>query len=213
MKPEKIAALLVSAFLLAGCAGRSGGKEFTPAETSLFLTKEGTVTSAVVEDFDKDYYSRDELEDFVEEALVSFNGPNGGKAAGQEESRAFASLKECSADQNRARVVIEFSDASQYLRFEEQYPSREGGLSRLDIVSVPEGITRGYLVGANFKTPSGKTVSYDEITKQSKLFVAYVEGEALIQTEGSLKYVSEGVAIQDGMALTPGSEVSYLVFQ
>ena len=112
-----------------------------------------------------------------------------------------------------ARVLIEFPSSEEYLRFSELYPEEDGALKSLDIVSVPDGVTKGYLVGASFVDAEGASVPYDEITKQNKLFVAAVEGSANIATDGTLRYVSEGVTLEGGLCRTPEKGISYLVFQ
>ena len=48
-KGQTAAAILLLAFALNGCGGGVGKTAFAPTETSLYVTKEGTVTSADVD--------------------------------------------------------------------------------------------------------------------------------------------------------------------
>ena len=209
MKKKTVAAALLCMTAISGCS-RGGGEPFDPQETSLYLTSEGTVTSATVESYEADSYSAEELKAYVEEALAVFNA-----AASEDKTdeNNLTSLQECTMENGTARVLIEFPSSEEYLRFSELYPEENGALKSLDIVSVPDGVTKGYLVGVSFVDAEGASVPYDEITKQNKLFVAAVEGPANIATDGTLRYVSEGVTLEGGLCRTPEEGISYLVFQ
>ncbi len=52
-----------------------------------------------------------------------------------------------------------------------------------------------------------------DITKQKKLYVVCVKGSAKIQTDGQVRYVSEGVTLNGSMAETPEGETSYIIFK
>ena len=60
-KGQTAAAILLLSLALNGCSGGTGKTAFAPTESSLYVTKEGTVTSADVETYENDYYSADEL--------------------------------------------------------------------------------------------------------------------------------------------------------
>ena len=71
-KGQTAAAILLLSLALNGCGGGNGTTAFAPTETSLYVTKEGTVTSADVETYENDYYSADELKAYAEEMLGVF---------------------------------------------------------------------------------------------------------------------------------------------
>ena len=186
---------------------------FAPTESSLYITSEGIVTSATVETYENDYYSAEELKAFAEEMLAEFNDSVG--ASGEE---AAATVKECTMADGVAKLLIDFQDAETYMTFMEQYPDDESAIqvSALDVTTVSDGITKGYLVGENFTKIAGesKSVSADEVMKQSKLFVAAVEGASLIQTDGAIQYISDGVSVVGtNLIQTPADQVSYVVFK
>ena len=74
-----------------------------------------------------------------------------------------------------AKLLITFPDAEEYLRFAAEYPDEESGIQveSLDVVSVQDGVEKGYIVGSNFyKAGDEKTeVSAVDITKQKKFYV------------------------------------------
>ena len=205
--------MAVSMAILTGCAGTGAEQVFAPTESSLYITSEGIVTSATVETYENDYYSAEELKAFAEEMLAEFNDSVG--ASGEE---AAATVKECTMADGVAKLLIDFQDAETYMTFMEQYPDDESAIqvSALDVTTVSDGITKGYLVGENFTKIAGesKSVSADEVMKQSKLFVAAVEGASLIQTDGAIQYISDGVSVVGtNLIQTPADQVSYVVFK
>lgn len=212
MKHKKIAILAAIAAMITGCSG-GAAPAFAPTESSLYITSEGTVTSATVETYEESYYSADELKAYVEEVLAEFNG-----AAGTDSADKLATVKECTMADGTAKLLIDFKSADSYLDFMEQYPDEESKVqvTNLDITTVTDGVTKGYIVGETFTKTSGdgKTVGADEVMKQTKLYVAAVEGAALIQTDGTIQYISEGVTVVGtNMIQTPEDEVSYVVFK
>lgn len=205
--------MAVSMAILTGCSGAGAEQVFAPTESSLYITSEGIVTSATVETYENDYYSAEELKAFAEEMLAEFNDSVG--ASGEE---AAATVKECTMADGVAKLLIDFQDAETYMTFMEQYPDDESAIqvSALDVTTVSDGITKGYLVGENFTKIAGesKSVSADEVMKQSKLFVAAVEGASLIQTDGAIQYISDGVSVVGtNLIQTPADQVSYVVFK
>ena len=89
-KGQTAAAILLLAFALNGCGGGVGKTAFAPTETSLYVTKEGTVTSADVEICENDYYSADELKAYAQEMLDAFESEN---QSGSSEKKA--EITEC----------------------------------------------------------------------------------------------------------------------
>ncbi|MBQ2402140.1 MAG: hypothetical protein II311_09045, partial [Lachnospiraceae bacterium] len=128
------------------------------------------------------------------------------------------SVKECTLADGTAKLLIDFRNADAYLDFMEQYPDEESPIqvTDLDITTVSDGVTKGYLVGKTF-TKLGKeqtTAAADEVMKQSKLYVAAIDGAALLQTDGAIQYISEGVSVVGtNLIQTPENEVSYVVFK
>lgn len=213
MKHKKIRIMAaVTAAILTACSGQSA-PAFAPTESSLYITSEGKVTSATVETYEADYYSAEELKASVEEILADFNG-----SAGSDSTAQSATVKECTLADGTAKLLIDFRTADAYLEFMEQYPDEESPIqvADLDITTVSDGVTKGYLVGKSFTklAKENTTVAADEVMKESKLYVAAIDGAALIQTDGNIQYISEGVSVVGtNMIQTPEDEVSYVVFK
>ena len=131
-KGQTAAAILLLSLALNGCGGGNGTTAFAPTETSLYVTKEGTVTSADVETYENDYYSADELKAYAEEMLGVFES---GNQSGSSEKKA--EIAECTVKDGTAKLLIKFPDPEEYLRFAKEYPDTESGIriESLDVVS------------------------------------------------------------------------------
>lgn len=208
---QLVLGVALAAAILTSCSGQSA-PPFAPTESSLYITSEGKVTSATVETYEADYYSADEMKAFIEEVLAGFN------ASGGDSTAKSAVVKECTLADGTAKLLIDFTNADAYLEFMEQYPDEESPIqvTDLDITTVSDGVAKGYLVGKSFTKLAKEqtTVAADEVMKQSKLYVAAIDGAALIQTDGNIQYISEGVSmVGTNMVQTPESELSYVVFK
>ncbi len=199
--------ILAAAFLLiAGCSRGQTVSDAVPEESMLILDKNGTVTSVTVETYDSDIYSEDELKESSEMYLADFNGSGSGEAE----------LSECFMRDGVARLGIKFSDGTAYLRFMEMYPDDESRIqvTKLDIATVPDGVSKGYIAGGSFIKPDGKTASAGDIMKETKLYVAAVEGEALIRIDGTIDYLTTNAELTDsGFVRTPGEGTSFIIFE
>ena len=108
-KGQTAAAILLLTLALNGCSGGTGKTAFAPTETSLYVTKEGTVTSADVETYENDYYSSDELKAYAEEMLTAFES---GNQSGDSDKKA--EITECTVKDGTAKLLITFPDAEEY---------------------------------------------------------------------------------------------------
>lgn len=76
--------------------------------SSVSMLKDGTVKSAIVEDFDKSYYDKDELQQMILEEAASYNRSAGEKAI---------SVDKVSVENGVARVEITYADSEAYAAF------------------------------------------------------------------------------------------------
>ena len=203
--------LLTMAFLtVTACSRSQEAASFAPAEDALYVTREGVITSAVIETYENEYS--------VEEALAEFNGSDGSGASDGASSREAAAFHSCSLADGTASLYLDFKDPAAYLEFMEAYPDEESSIQvkALDVTLVSDGITKGYLTGQTFKTASSspKEVDASEVMKHSKLYVAAIEGPALIQTEGQIQYVSSDVTVLGStLVQTPETGMVYVIFK
>lgn len=218
MKLNKYIILTAAIAVLAtGCGNKAGTTaSFSPTESSIYVTREGKITSATVEKYENDYYTAEELKASAEEDLAAINGPAGAAAADNSTQEKPAAVSECSVKDGTIKLLIDFKDVNTYLQYLDTFTDEEDEtVKSLDVTTVADGLSKGYLVDETFTKPGEKKeIPSQEVMKQSDLYVAAVEGAALIQPEGKIQYVSKNVTVVDGnMVRTSGDGVSYIVFK
>ena len=100
MKKLSLLLLIVLVAFTSGC-GAAADKNANAME----IKKDGSVTVTSVSSFDKKYYSADELKEEAQAEIKAYN-----EKAGEEKIK----LRQCSAGQNTARIVIFYSSYKNY---------------------------------------------------------------------------------------------------
>ena len=198
---KKTAAALAAALVMAlsGCSGRIGtAGGYAPAESGIYVAKDGTLSSAFVETYEKDYYDEESLRTFLEESLSSQYGDLG------------VTLKECSVENGTMKAVFDHTSPENMVAFLEEQKGDNLDISGFQVDSVEEGMLDGRVADGVFLDAAKKTPAvFSDVTKVDGMLIT-VEGTATIQTEGKILYVSEGVEAADRTAVVSGG-TSYLI--
>lgn len=191
--------MLLAAGLMTACGGKKADVKELKAgqvkEATLLVKQDGTVQSAIVENFDKDYYNKDELKNFMEEQIQDFNGKNGADSV---------VLKENDVKDGKAVAIFNYKDMDSYIGFYKYYApyAKVGGLA----CSVKEADSQN-LLEERFTDTEGGSVSREDILSKEDASVIAVEGQTLVQTEKAIVCAS-GAEIEDAnTAKVSGSAV------
>jgi len=102
------------------------------------------------------------------------------------------------------------------MEFMAAYPDEESGVQvkALSILSMEEAELGDVSLTAAAGKEKGTAVPADQVKKKSKFHVAVVEGPALLETDGAIQYISDGVTLTgENGARTPDGGVSYIIFK
>ncbi len=186
-----LAGLILVTTVLGGC-GSSGGPSLD--STSVYLGQDGSVASAVYEEFDTDSYSLDELKAFVEDAVRAYNQETVGTAEAYMDKGktpldiAISSLE---AKNGQAVLKMEYASAEDYIAFNQQ----DEMLTQLASGTVDGAKAAGIdLSKVDLVSTDGK----QELTAAelgSDYFIVFAEGNAELMVEGKIAYASEGVKL------------------
>ncbi len=124
------------------------------------------------------------------------------------------SLVSCTLQDGVASSVFKYSSADDLIQFSRESGDDSNSFTFLDTAAVSDGVVKGYIVDGTFVDASGAAVKNEDITKQSKLRVICAQGGGIIQTEGKVLYMTEGVTPVDEFTVsTPDEGKSYIIFK
>lgn len=185
------------ALLLAGCAF---AEEITA--TTVVVKKNGTVEEYVITDFDKDYYTLDELEQSLNQQIAAYN-----QTAGE----GAAELKEVEQIEDSSQIRVRFIYASY-----EDYEKIPVSDRVFFCGTVSEAYDAGYVFVPMIGQDSGETISKESVLELGDKKIVIAEEALTVKVPGKITYVSEGVIVTDKKeAVLPESTgiLSYVIFE
>lgn len=228
MKKNRAAALvLATGLLLTGCGQQAGHKEWAADTNSIYINQAMEIESALVytSENQSGSYQAEELKAYAQAAVDAYNQEHGaadgalpsGAAQDGEKNEASQSgpvrLKECSLDGASGRLVFAYADGETFTGFAQATGDNTHSVTALSVSTVADALVAGALMDGTFLDAEGKAVPADQVIKQSDYRVAAVTGSGVIQTEGKVAFVSEGVTIQDRFTVVTPEGESYVIFQ
>lgn len=163
-------ACLIMAGLLLGC-----GKSLEADRDTVYVQKKGTVVSAAIADFDKDYYDEEELKKYVDERVADYQEQHG------EDS---VSIDKFSVEEGVAKLYINYKGYEEYQDFNEV---------TLFSGTVPQALAEGFDFNTEFTEIKGGeaagTVSKDKITDTDAKVIILSE-KVDVKVDGTIQYVS-----------------------
>lgn len=186
--------MLAIVLLMTGC-----GASFEPSVTSLYICKDGKITQAIVESFEKDYYSLSEFESMIEKEISTYNSSFG------EEKLKLNRLEEKG---QTLYLLLDYEDADVYRSYNEEY---------CFVGSIEEALDEGLSFNMDFKDADYEEVSAAAATENKNSHVVVLKEEGVVQLEKPVKYVSNNVEIISDhmvqvMPIEDSAEYAYIIF-
>lgn len=163
-------------------------------ENTLLIQEDGSVQFCVVEEFEKDYYKKDELKDFIDKEIAKYNNEVGEKKV------AVDSLE---VKDNTASVVFGFQSIEDYAQFNQVKASIMTIEEAKQIDNIPN-----VFIGA-----SESESSVEKETALEKGTVVIVNEELNVKVSGNIKYYSSGILLNDNTLQTAGQGSTVLIFR
>lgn len=206
MRKTGIAAVLaLSGMLLFGCAGGGSTSTFSPRQNSIFVTRDGQISSALVETYDKDYYDEAELKASIEEAVAAYN---------TEAGKTGVTLTSCIMKEGKAIAVFGYDSGATLYDFTTMMEDEANQARNLELSTVSEGLVAGKVSdGSWIKAKDGSSVSLDTITKQGDMKLLSLEGTVTLQTESEIQYYSGNITLIDKFTASVSGGKAYIAFK
>lgn len=164
------------------------------SENTLVVNDEGTIQSALVEDFAKDYYDIDELTDFVKEDLDNYNKAN----------KTNISLVEAKSNNGKAVLVFDYDSIDEY--------SSYNGI-KAKVFNAKEALKDERVPSNLIKNGEDGVVPKDRVYENEKYITVVVDGDTEIIVNGKIKYYSGCDIIGEGRVMAKTGERAVVVFK
>ncbi len=171
---RKAAALCVMSFTILGLS--ACGRE-TAGVSTISIDKEGKVTSVLYDEFDKDYYSLDELTNMAENEISGYNSE-------YETDRITLSEAEILDDETAVKLIMNFESASDYSYY-----------NQVDMFygTVGEAREAGYELNLNLVDDKGDKIDPSIIDQNPDRHIIITSDKTNIKTPYNIAYMSKGV--------------------
>lgn len=181
--------------ILAGCSQGEDNYD----ETTLTVEKNGKVSQHIVESFDRDYYSIDELKGEYNDAVRSYNDSIGGEEI---------KLKNVELKDSRVYVDIAFTGPSDYESFVGE---------KLFVGTVNDAYDNGYSMDVTLKgVQEGDKIGKVRIMGMSDKDIIILSEHVRIKTFKDIAYVSANVDVVDdnqARVLSESDGLAYLILK
>lgn len=186
--------ILAAVILLIGCSSA-----FQPSVTSLYVQKNGEITQAIVESFEKDYYSDREFRSMIEKEVDAYNAQYG-------EERI--TIERLEVEDGTLYLLLGFKDADTYGHYNESYCFSG---------TVDEALDEGLSFNMDFKDALYEEYSTSDVTEKKSNSVVVLKEEGIVQLEKPIKYVSNNVEVISEhmvqvMPIEDENEYAYIIF-
>ena len=169
-----LAAVAVMSFTVTGLT--ACGKE-SAGVSSVSIDKDGKVTNVLYEEFDKDYYSLDELMNMAEDEISGYN-------AEYESPRITLSKAQILEDEAVAELIIDFESVTDYSYF-----------NQVDMFygTVEEARNSGYELNLNLVDEKGDKIDPSIIDRNPDRHIVITNDKTNIKTPYNIQFMSKGV--------------------
>lgn len=163
----------------------SCGTSFEADESTVYITKEGNVIGADIEDFNEEYYDEEELEAYITESIEDYVASNGD---GSLELDRFQ-IESSKEDGVTAQLYLNYATYIDYALFNDV---------TMFAGTVSEARSEGYPFDQAFKMAaegeaSGST-SAEELLEDEQIRVIVIGDETVVKVDGEIQAVSDGNA-------------------
>ena len=176
MKKRKILYGILLLLLLTACSQIKNAKE-----NGLYVEKSGKITEAIVENFDEDYYSKEELKVNILSAIKTYN---------DEKKEDRISLKNLRLKDKKIRALLQYKSYKDYQNFNKVFlfagEIKEAGKADIDL-NVP--------VFSNEEEKTERILSDLKSEKSYKVLV--IDRTMHVEVEGKILFAGKNVKIED----------------
>ncbi|MBQ3665907.1 MAG: hypothetical protein II919_07355 [Lachnospiraceae bacterium] len=177
--------------------------------TNFVLDSDSTFTIIYEEDFDEDYYDKNELESMIDSEVNEFNSNYALS------SSSGMSKKELLVENGKAKLSLKFIDSHDYIEYEKNYVDSKRN-AKLFIGEYDDAVSEGYKAVGRFTDLTGNKIDdVENLAKGEGMEVLFtnqgfnmtIRGE-VVAFNGSVEYDSES-----GLYITSDKKENYIIYK
>ena len=203
-------AMLMSVVLTLGltaCGHTVGDVDLELGQSAIYIQKDGMVSYAVSESFDKDYYDKDELKKEIEAEIKAYN------ASSDASVDDAITLDSFSVSKKVATLSLDFTTTYDLLNYMLNDNRVEKDKFYIGTIDSNDDCK----ISGNFVEPGKKDkIKAKTIKSMTDSNILIVDEQYKVQVEGNVLYTSDNCKIDDdGIVTTAKSddELSYIVYE
>ncbi len=207
---KRIMAMLMSVVLTLGltaCGHTVGDVDLELGQSAIYIQKDGMVSYAVSESFDKDYYDKDELKKEIEAEIKAYN------ASSDASVDDAITLDSFSVSKKVATLSLDFTTTYDLLNYMLNDNRVEKDKFYIGTIDSNDDCK----ISGNFVEPGKKDkIKAKTIKSMTDSNILIVDEQYKVQVEGNVLYTSDNCKIDDdGIVTTAKSddELSYIVYE
>ncbi|MCI9052498.1 MAG: hypothetical protein HFI05_11390 [Lachnospiraceae bacterium] len=189
--------VIVLSFFMVGCGEKE--QEFAPSKDTIYVKEDGSILEVAFDMLDKEYYSSQEMESFVNEEVRNYN------------------LKKVEEIIKIEKVEVQEKEVSAYLTYTKGEAYAEFNKADFYSGTIKGAMDAGYEFQNTFLNyADGTEVSLAKAVENSedKIIVYMPDTDSDIRVDGKISYISDNVVKIDekNVSLIKG-ELSYIIYK
>ena len=178
---------LYAALIVLAAAGMTTacGTSFEADESTVYITKDGNVIGADIEDFNEDYYDEEELKAYITESIESYVESNGDGSLELQKFQTESSKE----DGVTAQLYLTYATYIDYALFND---------INMFAGTVSDAQKEGYAFDQEFqKVEEGSaagSMDIKELLEDEKMKVVIIGDETVVRVDGEIQCISTGNA-------------------
>ena len=165
--------LFLAVLMLTGCTGKT-----STAGSQIEVGRDGKITAALTESFDKEFYQLSELEDMLRTELSEYNTEAGSQRI---------ELKSIEEKEGTCTLVLDYASWEDYAQYNQE-PFFAGTVKE----AGEAGVDLNVLLMENGKD---HTIGQSEITELEAYHLVAWNGSLTLHVPGKIRYYSEGITL------------------
>lgn len=195
-----------------GCSKKNKVGDITvnPGESAIYIEEDGTVSYAICEAFDQEYYDKDDLKDLIEDEIEEFNvGPYAS-------STKSADVDSFQVKDDAATAIITFESIQDYVNYVQHCNGQEE--DEIFVGKISDALDSDIKISGEFTVVKDGAATEETVKgtaiKELDSNIIVVNEKLIVQLENKeIEYISANCTIADGIVTVTDDETAYIVYK